>query len=215
MAIWLAMTLWMLGNSTPRPAEGVDPTALRVRAVTDSHVDRVLLERAIGVAGRLLQEAGVATSWTLCDAAHPCEAPGTERPDVVVILSSRKRPLGHQECGVAVGAGAGRGTAVISVPCVAEWLFDLSRMRSSDTHPFLALPVYDDVIGAAVAHEIGHIFGLQHTSRGLMRAALRSRDVVDLRSGRLTFSQQDAARLRTFVTAAQAGRVARADAKGK
>lgn len=206
VAIWLVLTLWTLGDSTSRPAVAADPPALRVRAVTDSNVDRALLERARDVAGRLLQEAGITTSWSLCDASHPCETSGDERPDVVVILTSRKRPLGHQECGVAVGAGASRGTAVVSVPCMADWVFDLSRMRPSDTEPLLAIPRHDDVVGAAVAHEIGHIFGLRHTSQGLMRATLRPVDVVDLRRGRLRFSPREAARLRASVQSAQAKR---------
>jgi hypothetical protein len=214
VAIWLAMTLVMLGNSTPRPAVEADRPALRVRAYADREVDRAIPARVREIAERLLRDAGITTSWRLCDGSQPCEAIADAIPEVTVILSSRKRPLGREACGVAVAAGAARGTVVVSVPCVESWVFELSRTRSAYAPPFLAMPKHDDVVGAAVAHEIGHIFGLRHAKSGLMRATLGPGDVVDLRCGRLGYSHQEAASMRATVLSAQAARQARAARDG-
>ena len=118
--------------------------------------------------------------------------------------------IGRDACGLAVGAGSSKGTVLVSVACVRTWLERLSRDRTFYADPRLAMPVPDDIVGAVTAHEIGHIFGLRHGRDGLMRAALRAQDVVDLRQGRLAFARQDAARMRTAVLTAQAARIARA-----
>jgi hypothetical protein len=204
------LTLWLFGISgSAAPASALTP-AVRVRLSPDHDVDRAIPDRARAVAERLLAAAGIATSWRVCDRSHPCEPIESSVPEVVVILSSRPRPIGRDACGLAVGAGASKGTVVVSVSCVQEWLERLSRNPAFNAQPLLAMPVPDDVVGAVAAHEIGHIFGLRHGRTGLMRAALRPQDVVDLRQGRLAFARQDAARMRTAVLTAQAAPLARA-----
>lgn len=206
----LLLTIWLFGISgSAAPASALTP-AVRVRLSPDHGVDRAIPDRARAVAERLLAAAGIATSWRVCDSSHPCEPIESSVPEVVVILSSRPRPIGRDACGLAVGAGASKGTVVVSVSCVQEWLERLSRNPAFYAQPLLAMPVPDDVVGAVAAHEIGHIFGLRHGRTGLMRAALRPQDVVDLRQGRLAFARQDAARMRAAVLTAQAAPLARA-----
>ena len=210
MSALFVFTLWLVGMSgSTAPASGVTP-ALRVRLSPDHDVDRAIPDHARAVAERLLAGAGIATSWRVCDASHPCEPIESPIPEVVVILSSRRQPIGRDACGLAVGAGSSKGTVIVSVACVQGWLERLSRDRAFYAQPLLAMPVPDDVVGAVAAHEIGHIFGLRHGRSGLMRAALRARDVIDLRQGRLAFARQDAARMRTAVLTAQGVQVARA-----
>ena len=210
MSALFLFTLWLIGISgSAAPAPAATP-ALRVRLSPDHGVDPAIPARARAVAERLLASAGIATSWRVCDASHPCELVESPVPEVVVILSSRPRPIARDACGLAVGAGASKGTAIVSVTCVQAWLERLSRDPAFYAQPLFAMPLPDDVVGAVAAHEIGHIFGLRHGRSGLMRAALRARDVVELREGRLAFARQDAARMRAAVLTAQAVRLARA-----
>jgi len=210
MSACFALAIWLWGQSAPAALANAVPPALQVRAFADSGVDRAVLARSHEIAERLLAAAGVATSWRLCDGSRPCEAAEGPVPEVVVILTARERPVGRSACGVAVGSGASKGTVIVSVPCLADWLLRLSRDRAFFAQPSLAMPVPDDVVGAAVAHEIGHIFGLRHGRTGIMRAALRAGDVLDLRRGELAFARQDATRMRTAVLSAQTALISRA-----
>jgi predicted Zn-dependent protease len=76
----------------------------------------------------------------------------------------------------------------------------LAVRRGGTVHPLLLVSRHDDLLGAVIAHEIGHVLGLRHGT-GLMRARLDPRDVVALRLGSLAFAPVDAARLRTSVAA--------------
>ena len=211
MSALFVLTFWLFGFSGSAVPPSAATPALRVRLSPDHDVDRAIPDRVRAVAERLLASAGIATSWRLCDASHACEPIDSPVPEVVVILSSRPRPIGHDACGLAVGAGSSKGTAIVSVTCVQSWLERLARDPAFYAQPLLAMPMPDDVVGAAVAHEIGHIFGLRHGRSGLMRAALRAKDVIELRQGRLAFARLDAARMRTAVLLAQAARIERAN----
>jgi hypothetical protein len=91
---------------------------------------------------------------------------------------------------------------------VAGVVFRLSRRLATRGNPLLVMPAHNDVVGAIVAHEIGHVLGLRHGASGLMRATLRSDDISALRRGQLGFSPQEGARMRVSVRAAQAARFA-------
>jgi hypothetical protein len=209
MSALFLFALWLLGLSSAAAPSNAATPALRVRLSPDHDVDRAIADRARVVAERLLASAGIVTSWRVCDASHPCELVDSPVPEVVVILSSRPRPVARDACGLAVGAGASKGTAIVSVTCVRTWLERLSREPAFYAQPLLAMPLPDDVVGAIAAHEIGHIFGLRHGRSGLMRAALRAQDVVELKLGRLGFARRDAARMRAAVLSAQAALMAR------
>ena len=58
------------------------------------------------------------------------------------------------------------------------------------------MPRHDDLLGAIVAHEIGHLLGVRHASSGLMHARLDANDIIAFRRGRLRFSPAEAHRMR-------------------
>ncbi len=72
----------------------------------------------------------------------------------------------------------------------------LSRRRENQANPVLASLVADDLVGAVVAHEIGHLLGLKHAPTGIMRAVFGSAEIVAFRTGTLGFSRQEAAFMR-------------------
>ena len=85
---------------------------------------------------------------------------------------------------------------MVSVPCVAGVAFRLTRRPGTGTNPLLAMPRHDDLIGAIVAHEIGHLLGIRHAPAGLMRASLEANDIIALRRRKLRFSPAEAGRMR-------------------
>jgi hypothetical protein len=188
----------LVAGST-RVTNEVDPNlvALRVRAYADKKVDEATVRPALEVAEHLLASAGLVVAWRVCDTAQSCPVEDTPVPEIVVILSSRDRQNGRENCGVAAhGARDSAGTVMVSVPCLAGVAFRLTRRAGTGTNPLLAMPRHDDLIGAIVAHEIGHLLGVRHAPAGLMRASLEANDMIALRSGKLRFSPAEAGRMR-------------------
>jgi hypothetical protein len=188
----------LVGGSTPVTHEtDRDLVALRVRAYADKQVNEATVRPALKVAEHLLASSGLVVAWRVCDVAQSCPVEVTPVPEIVVILSSRDRQNGRENCGVAAhGARASAGTVMVSVPCVAGVAFRLTRRAETGTNPLLAMPRHEDLVGAIVAHEIGHLLGLRHAVAGLMRANLEATDIVALRRGKLRFSPAEAGRMR-------------------
>jgi len=184
-------------------AQGSDRVLVRVRAHADGGVDRAILRRARTVAEGLLDAAGLATTWRICDTQDACPPQDDPVPEAVVILSSQIRSNGDQ-CGLAtLGPSVGEGTVLVSVPCVAGVAWRIAGRPVTRSHPMLAEGRFDDLVGAVVAHEIGHLLGMRHASTGLMRARLEADDIVALRLGRLGFSQPEAALMRARAQSAR------------
>jgi hypothetical protein len=176
--------------AAPVPAQP-DDVSVQIRMYAADGVDVLLLRRAREVAARLLAAAGLVVAWQTCAGSSACQADAGPVPAIVVSLTQDRRT----SCGIARrGATPPSGSILVSVPCVADKAFAISR-GAGRRHPYLVMPRHDDVVGAIVAHEIGHLFGLSHAANGLMRQALEPGDIVALRMGELRFSTQEAARM--------------------
>ena len=171
-----------------------DLVPLRVRVYADMQVDEGRTRPALEVADQLLASAGLVVAWRVCDSAHSCPVEDTPAPEIVVILSSRDRVIlssrdrqnGRENCGIAAhGARDSAGTVIVSVPCLAGVAFRLTRRAGLGTNPLLAMPRHDDLVGAIVAHEIGHLLGIRHAPSGLMRASLEADVIIALMKGEL------------------------------
>ena len=191
------MLATLLAGARPMTNENLDMVALRVRVYADIQVDVATIRPALDAAQQLLASAGLVMAWRLCDTAQSCPVEDWPAHEIVVILSSRDRQNGRENCGLAAhGARDSAGTVIVSVPCLSGVAFRLTRRAGLGTNPSLAMPRHDDLVGAIVAHEIGHLLGIRHAPTGLMRASLEAGDIIALRRGKLGFSLAEARGMR-------------------
>jgi hypothetical protein len=113
------------------------------------------------VAGTLLASAGIVLDWRNCDDTADCpDAPGA--PRLTLIFMAVMRPA----CGTAaLEPGAASATILIPVPCVADVALAQKRRLSTRSNPLVSTLAPPHLLGAAVAHELGHVLGLSHAPR--------------------------------------------------
>jgi Putative peptidase family len=140
------------------------------------------------IADDLLASAGVAVDWRTCDAAPACSRATDPTPNVVLVLTSAMRPA----CGTAALDRSGlSATVLISVPCTTEVVFEVTHGPAGRSHPLLSTLQTTHLLGAAMAHELGHVLGLSHARDGVMRARLDMGGMLALRRGELQFTRRE------------------------
>jgi len=137
------------------------------------------------------QAAGVQTDWAVCqvsaDPNRHCVLPPPDTFLRVMILPAPAKgaPVSHngladaQECAPTEG-------------CIVAYVFyrRVLAYAQNDGRPVAV------TLAWVMAHEIGHLMGMDHSSAGIMKAHFDRRDLPDAEIGRLYFSAGDAERLR-------------------
>lgn len=188
------------------PGQGAaDPEPLRtitVRVANNAMVPEKTLADGQKVAEQILAKAGVGISWVRCPAGRIREIGDRCRQALgptefsLQMLQRRPRNLRGDTAGFAVvspGEEKRAGYAGITYPTVEE----TANTFEVDVRI---------VLGAVVAHELGHLLlgSNAHSPGGIMRARLRWRDFLLASQGNLLFTPEQIARIRFRVSAISA-----------
>jgi hypothetical protein len=171
--------------------------AVVVRLFDYARQPEAVLDKAVPAARSLLREAGVETDWRRVggrEASHDREvrcADPDATPELRVELFGRgqTRALAQSSNVLGVSLLPARGGQGLYAAVYVEEADALSRPSG------VPLAV---VLGAAMAHEIGHLLlgTHDHSTAGLMRAQWSSKELERAAQGQLRFSEDESARLR-------------------
>jgi len=161
-------------------------------------VPRAVLDTAGKEAQWVFRAADVQTNWSVCqgssDPTQHCLLPPAGSYVQVRIMGRAVDDTSHSRSNFARGAYATR--------CAPE---ERCFTAYVDYATVLAYArVAEQPVGVALAyvmaHEIGHLMGLEHSPCGVMKADFNRHDLQDAAASRLRFAADDARRLRSAVT---------------
>ncbi len=174
------------------PPDGCDPRpALTLHLVNDAGVDPSVLVTAAEETVKIWAEAGLQVRW---QTRPPADARAA-RTLTVILRRTLVRPAhavpsaharAHRPLGWIPLRDDGRTANLIelSLSAIASMTKEalVGGRRVGDLPPLWHAPLIGRATGRVLAHEIGHwLWGTRHASEGLMKAALRSGDLVDSR----------------------------------
>jgi len=170
---------------------------ITMRVVNDAKVSNWVLEKAEKHAEYILGQAGVELAWLRCPPRsvldgplNPCHRSFSPTEFWLRIVPQKPPALGDETLGFAIHepvAGTGGGYAYVSYPMV-ETLTNSVRADAPQ------------VLGVAIAHEIGHLLlGAAHSPAGIMCARWRRPHFELMRIGRLLFTPEQATQIRAEV----------------
>jgi hypothetical protein len=160
---------------------------ITIRVLNPARVPAKTLQKAEQVATAILDAAGVGITWLEC----PCLPYLGPNEFWLHVLEGRPPGMHGDATGFAVlmhGRDRGASYAAVIWPAVEEAAAGLDSQVSQ-------------VLGATVAHEIGHILlaSKAHTRSGIMCSRFRSADMRMAASGQLRFTPEQARRMQAVV----------------
>ena len=194
-----------------RSAEAIAevPVELDLRVDRPRDLDAADLERTSETSRSLLASAGVLSRWRDCSGAACSVDPGSVAIDILLLPITKLTD--GDVCGeVTRDALTGVRTVLIYVPLITERLRAIRLRPDGRSNPALATMQTGHLVGAAIAHEVGHALGLRHGARGVMKGRLTLDDALALRTSRLVFTSSESASMRSALRTAQNSVVAAA-----
>jgi hypothetical protein len=190
----LGLAILLIGSATAFAATATDsPARFTVNVRNYAKLDRKTLVRAGEVAHRVLQKAGIDATFI---PRAPDEkylegsTPGSLDFSIKVLSREMARKLGlpTTSMGLAPGEERERTEAFVFAHVAAD-------VAQKQSYASLA-----EVLGHAMAHEIGHLFNLQHCPQGIMHGDWEEQDLYNMSMGRLNFSPEQAGQIRAELT---------------
>jgi hypothetical protein len=176
--------------------------SLTIRLYNPANVPAGTLQRASGVAGELLADAGVRVIW---EKGFPDSLEGR-----LTVMTPARMPSAPDGRGYVVvrvekgmpenssGADLGYALPFAREGVHATIFYDrVEKLYFSST----AKPAIGSILGAAMAHEIGHVLlgSKEHSAQGIMKARWGTAEFQLLACGRLQFTPENAVALRAGV----------------
>jgi len=190
----LAVTTSAAWASAQSPTPSEQRVKMHVRVYDYAHVPPKVLAKAEEQADMIFLEAGVEVTWENLSppkdpsqgrpvSPHPADSAGIDLR-MVRHFESTTRVLRYDAMGFAVPPD----TVTISL----EWVDKLASLGIAEGY---------QVLGGAMAHEIGHLFlgANSHSAVGIMRAGWKEQDLTEASQARLNFMPDQAVRIRAEV----------------
>lgn len=157
----------------------------------------VVIFDGVGTTGNILKEAaetarwafrsaGVETDWKICRVStEPCTLPPDGNYLQAKVVPHWEGRLKLQEAmGLAL---SGKGERSV----VSYAFYEPAEVLAARSGQSVAV-----VLAFAMAHEIGHLLGMEHSRSGIMKPVLEPHDMVEAAAGRLHFITEEAMALR-------------------
>jgi len=197
LRFWTCLSTVLLGISFfVRPLLSRSPQSdlgITVQVYNWASVAPQIVADAENEATRIFRATGVAVSWLNCplsvhqaEASTICIAPCPPNRFAVRINSEMPADLPKTSLGVALSETG---------------IYVTVYYPRVDEYAKLGLASHAQVLGHAIAHEVGHLLlgPASHTGFGIMRGAWTAEDLHSMAMGALLFSRQQAAVIRKAV----------------
>jgi plasmid stabilization system protein ParE len=170
------------------------PLKITISVYNDAHVESEMLVQAEQEVTRIYRKIGVETWWL------PQPVPA-EKPDIVLNIVARATAdhpgAGSKSLGLVPDAKRNRDLAYVFYDRVEEVSHE--QVLAVARKKVYRWATTAQILGYAMAHEMGHLLGLSHSAIGIMRDGWRWTDLVDAAYGDLTFTPQQASVIRLQV----------------
>ena len=188
-SIWLVLGLSMgcLGGSTRALSLRPPRAGVVIRVLNPAEVPANTLHKAERMAASILDAAGVVITWMEC----PC-VPEVRSNEYWLHLLKNRPPRMHGDATGFAVLMPDRDRAVSYAGAVWPVVEEVAHGLESEV---------SDVLGATMAHEIGHILlgSKAHTRSGVMRSRFERAEMRLAASGELRFSPAQALRMQASV----------------
>jgi hypothetical protein len=178
-------------------ARAANVTEITVQVFNNAGAPRRVVARAERTAARIFSKAGIAVRWLDCPPYSRELGPdqvcrdSADRAFFVVSINEQCPPEEHDiALGYAVLAGRGNHAAAVYPR--------ISAFEATESEPDA------DVLGAVLAHELGHlIFRSVRHGKGIMKPIWTRDDLIALGKGRLTFTGDEGRALQSMLVSSR------------